>query len=152
MSVNYRCASYGSLVMLSGLGICCKLGIMYLASSQVIPVSQRVSTTLCINKTSTYTNSRLLAMEIISSLATGISLSYLMQVLCNKMSTSQSSVQPIGLGLILKGRSKSGGVVRSMASSSALSIGSYTGSYLDLTVCKSVSTVGVLGVKLGIVI
>jgi len=59
---------------------------------------------------------------------------------------------PVGIGLIFSGRIKGRAGTRSVHAMSALCVGSFSSRILDLGYKTSVSSLGLVGVKVGIVI
>jgi hypothetical protein len=92
-----------------------------------------------------------LSLKLAQAFFLGLNLSYLLSVLCTKF-LLDASTSSSGVGLVISGRIKGQSKTRAVASINALSIGSFTNTLLDIGIVASVSALGVVGIKLGLVL
>lgn len=87
----------------------------------------------------------------------GLNLTHLVFIVCSKMRLVISykiefGFAPNGIGLILAGRMKSHMKTRFVPKMNALSLRSFNNRILDIGIISSLSSLGLLGVKLGTII
>ena len=154
VNVRFLCANYGSLYLLSSLSLVRLCGLLFLSASKIMPLCEGVEKSFLLQcyKVRYFQNAYILASELAGGLMQGLNVTYLIYLVTNKMRylASQDKRCPSGMAIILKGRVKSGAGARAIASISALSIASFSSRILDIGYVSSCTTLGLVGIKVGI--
>jgi hypothetical protein len=84
----------------------------------------------------------------------GLNLTHLIFIVCSKLSKMRFVIEcaPNGIGLILAGRIKGHMKTRFVPKMNALSLSSLSNRILDIGIISSLSSLGLLGVKVGTII
>ena len=153
INLRFLCATYGSLYLLSSLSLVRLCGLLFLSASKIIPICEGVEKSYLLQcyKVRYFQNAYIFASELAGGLMQGLNVTYLIHLVCSKMRFLAASDRraPSGVALILKGRIKGSGGARAIAGLNALSIASFSSRILDVGYVSSLSTLGLIGVKVG---
>ena len=162
MSIRLLCERYGALYLLSSLWLVRLCGLIFLSAPKMIGISSAVNKKYLFEcyKVRSFQNAYIFSSELAGGMAAGLNVTYLLHLICKKMrfitgSKYSSNLlwwSPSGIGLILRGRIKGSGGARSIAGVNALCIGSLRSRILDYGCISSLSTLGLIGVKVGTMI
>ena len=145
-------SSYGSLYMSSSMSLIRLLGAMFFLSGSVVPIASfQLSKAISIQtyKTRLFQNAYLLSSEIKQGISKGLNVTYLIQLLLNLSISTNIQHAPSGIGIMLSGRIQGRGGSRT---TNGLCVGSFSGRILDLAYETYVSSLGCVGIKVGITI
>jgi hypothetical protein len=155
-NLTFLCVCYGSLYLLSSLSLVRLCGVLFLVTTSIITLCRSKSLRLQCYKTHIFQNAFIFSSELATGISQGLNVTYLSNVVLSKISLiSQDKYSlngPVGIGLIFSGRIKGRAGTRSVHAMSALCVGSFSSRILDLGYKTSVSSLGLVGVKVGIVI
>jgi hypothetical protein len=151
---RFLCASYRSLYQLSSLSLVRLCDILFLVTAKIIPTSPRKSYLLQSYCTHHFQNPYIFASYIALLIMQGLNLTHLVFIVCSKMRLVieykiELTFAPNGIGLIFAGRMKSHMKTRFVPKMNALSLNSFNNTILDIGIISSLSSLGLLGVKLG---
>jgi hypothetical protein len=152
-ALTFLCASYGSLYLLSSLSLVRLCGVLFLVATSIIPacVQLQKSYLLQCYKTHISQNAYIFSSLLAAGIMQGLNVTYLSALVLRTLGQIMfiSSFMLIGLGLIFSGRIKGHAGTRSVSGIKALCVGSFSSRILDVGYVSSVSSLGLVGVKVG---
>ena len=156
-SINLRfiCTSYRSLYLLSSLALVRLCDVLFLVVASIILTFTDKSYLLQSYCTRYYQNPYIFSSHLAYRILEGLNLTHLVFIVCSKMrflSIYKIDFVPNGIGLIFSGRIKTYMITRFVAKINALSLSSFTNTILDIGIISSLSSLGLLGVKIGTII
>ena len=149
--IRFLCASYRSLYFLSSLSLVRLCDVLFLVTASIIPTSLHKSYLLQCYCTHHFQNPYIFSSNLARRIIEGLNLKHLIYIVCSKM-RFVIECAPNGIGLILAGRIKGHTKTRFVPKMNALSVSSFSNRILDIGIISSVSSLGLLGVKVGIVV
>jgi len=153
INLRFLCAAYGSLYLLSSLSLVRLCGLLFLSASKIMPICEGVEKSYLLQcyKVHYFQNAYIFASELAGGIMQGLNVTYLIHLVCSKMRllASQDRRGPSGMAIILKGRIKGSGGARAIAGINALSIASFSSRILDVGYVSSLTTLGLIGIKVG---
>jgi len=157
VNLTFLCASYGSLYLLSSLSLVRLCGVLFLVATSIIPICVQLEKSYLLQcyKTRIFQNAYIFSSELATGIMQGLNVTYLSALVCSKISLISQDIlsAPLGIGLIFSGRIKGHAGTRSVSGGpmNALCVGSFSSRILDIGYVSSVSSLGLVGVKVGIV-
>lgn len=157
--LTFLCATYRSLFITSGLSLFRLCGILFIKSDEYIPpsVSLEKSYLLESYKTHNIQNAYIFSSKFQERIISGLNVTHLIHLVSSNLrlvlkSVFDISYHPSGLGLIFLGRIKGHIRNRSVAKMNALCVTDFTSRILDIGYKTSISSLGLLGLKVGTII
>jgi hypothetical protein len=129
INLRFLCASYRSLYQLSSLSLVRLCDVLFLVTAKIIPTSSRKSYLLQSYCTHHFQNPYIFASYIALRIMQGLNLTHLVFIVCSKMKSHMKT--------------------RFVPKMNALSLSSFNNTILDIGIISSLSSLGLLGVKLG---
>ena len=129
--------------------------VLFLVTAKIIPTSLHKSYLLQSYCTHHFQNPYIFSSHLAHRILEGLNLTHLLFIVCSKMRLVilyKIEFAPNGIGLIFAGRIKSHMKTRFVPKMNALSLSSFTNTILDIGIISSLSSLGLLGVKLGTII
>ena len=154
-ALTFLCASYRSLLMLSSLEVVRLCDVLFLFTAKIIPTSKYESYLLQCFRTHHFQNPYMFSSKLGRRIMEGLNLTHLIFIVWCKMRFLISitlQCAPYGIGLILAGRIKGHIQTRFVGKINALSLSSFSKGILDIGIISSVSSLGIVGVKVGTII
>jgi hypothetical protein len=155
-ALTFLCASYGSLYLLSSLKAVRLCDVLFLVTAKIIPTCVQLEKSYLLQcyKTHIFRNAYILSSLLATGIVQGLNVTYLLSVLVCKIGKTQDArvINIVGLGLIFTGRIKGHAGTRSISGIKALCVGSFSSRILDVGYVSSVTSLGLLGVKVGTVL
>lgn len=159
--IRFLCASYRSLYLLSSLSLVRLCDVLFLVTSKIIPTSFHKSYLLQSYCTHHFQNPYIFSSKLAGLIIQGLNLTHLVLICSSKMRLVISfdiecaiECAPYlmnGIGLIFGGAIKTL-KTRFLPKMNALSLSSFTNTILDIGIISSVSSLGLVGVKLGTIL
>ena len=133
-------------------------GVLFLLCAKIIPTCVQLEKSYFLQsyKTDIFRNAYIFSSKGASTIAQGLNVTHLSNVvLCKIFLISQDKYllnEPVGIGLIFNGRIKGHTNTRFVHAMNALCVSSFSNRILDLGYKTSVSSLGLVGVKVGTII
>jgi hypothetical protein len=158
LNLTFLCAAYGSLYLSSSLSLVRLSGLLFLLATKIIPICVQLEKSYLLQSYNThiFCNAYIFSSELQEGIMEGLNVTYLIHLVSSKMRLLLTSFDiesaPGAVGLILTGRVKGHAGNRWVAGVDALCIGSFTSRILDVGYETFVSSLGLVGIKVGIII
>jgi len=158
INLTFLCAAYGSLYSSSALLLLRLCGLLFLLATKIIPICVQLGKSYLVQTYNThiFCNAYIFSQELQEGIAEGLNVTYLIHLVVSKMRLCSTSFNiesaPPAIGLILTGRIKGNTGSRWVGGCEALCVGSFSSRILDVGYESFVSSLGLCGIKVGIVI
>ncbi len=155
-NLTFLCVCYRSLYLLSSLSLVRLCDVLFLVTANIITLCRSKSLRLQCYKTHIFQNAFIFSSKLATRISQGLNVTHLSNVvLCKIFLISQDKYllnEPVGIGLIFNGRIKGHTNTRFVHAMNALCVSSFSNRILDLGYKTSVSSLGLVGVKVGTII
>ena len=156
VNLRFLCATYTSLYLLSSLSFLRLCDLLFLVTPKIIPTCVQLEKSYLLEsyKTHIFQNAYIFSSKLGRRIMEGLNVTHLIHLVCTNLRfLISSSIQcaPNGIGVILAGRIKGDMKTRFLAWV-ALCVSSFTNRILDYGYISSVSSLGLVGVKVGTII
>ena len=162
VNLTFLCASYRSLYLLSSLSLVRLCDVLFLVTANIIPTCVQLEKSYLLQcyKTHIFQNAYIFSSKLATRIMQGNNVTYLSVLVCSKIFLIShardilSGAAPLGIGLIFNGRIKGHMKTRFVPNGpmNALCVSSFSNRILDIGYISSVSSLGVVGVKVGTII
>ena len=155
--LTFICASYRSLYLLSSLSLVRLCDVLFLVTAKIIPTCVQLEKSYLLQcyKTHILRNAYIFSSLLATIIMQGLNLTHLSVLVLRKIfcviNIASGAAQPlgVGLGLIFNGRIKGHMKTRFVPKIKALCVSSFSNRILDIGYISSVSSLGLVGVKVG---
>ena len=152
-ALTFLCASYRSLYLLSSLKAVRLCDVLFLVTAKIIPTCVQLEKSYLLQcyKTHIFRNAYIFSSLLATRIMQGLNVTHLLSVLVCKIEKTQDIcvINIVGLGLIFNGRIKGHMKTRFVPKIKALCVSSFSNRILDIGYISSVTSLGLLGVKVG---
>ena len=155
-ALTFLCASYRSLYLLSSLKAVRLCDVLFLVTAKIIPTCVQLEKSYLLQcyKTHIFRNAYIFSSLLATRIMQGLNVTHLLSVLVCKIEKTQdicviNSAGNVGLGLIFNGRIKGHMKTRFVPKIKALCVSSFSNRILDIGYISSVTSLGLVGVKVG---
>ena len=158
VNLTFLCATYRSLYLTSSLSLVRLCDLLSLVRAKMIPTCVQLEKSYLLQSYNThiFCNAYIFSLEFQERIIEGLNVTHLIHLVSTKMRFLLISFDiqsaPDGLGLILGGRIKGHIRNRWVAKMNALCVSSFTNRILDIGYKTSLSSLGLVGVKVGTII
>ena len=157
--LTFLCATYRSLFLTSGLELVRLCDLLFLLRPKILPTCLQLEKSYLLEsyKTHIFQNAYIFSSKFQERIIEGLNVTHLIHLVSSNLrlvliSLSDIESAPNGLGLILGGRIKGHIRNRSLAKMNALCVTSFKNRILDIGYKTSISSLGLLGLKVGIIL
>ena len=155
-ALTFLCASYRSLYLLSSLKAVRLCDVLFLVTAKIIPTCVQLEKSYLLQcyKTHIFRNAYIFSSLLATRIMQGLNVTHLLSVLTavgyvNRVNSAALCVIIVGLGLIFNGRIKGHMKTRFVPKIKALCVSSFSNRILDIGYISSVTSLGLVGVKVG---
>ena len=159
-ALTFLCASYRSLYLLSSLKAVRLCDVLFLVTPKIIPTCVQLEKSYLLQcyKTHIFRNAYIFSSLLATRIMQGLNVTHLLSVLVCKIEKTQGMIIDqaiyhsfyfVGLGLIFNGRIKGHMKTRFVPKIKALCVSSFSNRILDIGYISSVTSLGLVGVKVG---
>ena len=158
-ALTFLCASYRSLYLLSSLKAVRLCDVLFLVTAKIIPTCVQLEKSYLLQcyKTHIFRNAYIFSSLLATRIMQGLNVTHLLSVLVCKIEKTQdicvinsaALCVIVGLGLIFNGRIKGHMKTRFVPKIKALCVSSFSNRILDIGYISSVTSLGLVGVKVG---
>ena len=152
-ALTFLCASYRSLYLLSSLKAVRLCDVLFLVTAKIIPTCVQLEKSYLLQcyKTHIFRNAYIFSSLLATRIMQGLNVTHLLSVLVCKIEKTQDIcvINIVGLGLIFNGRIKGHMKTRFVPKIKALCVSSFSNRILDIGYISSVTSLGLVGVKVG---
>ena len=147
-ALTFLCASYRSLYLLSSLKAVRLCDVLFLVTAKIIPTCVQLEKSYLLQcyKTHIFRNAYIFSSLLATRIMQGLNVTHLLSVLT---AVAALCVIIVGLGLIFNGRIKGHMKTRFVPKIKALCVSSFSNRILDIGYISSVTSLGLVGVKVG---
>ena len=160
-ALTFLCASYRSLYLLSSLSLVRLCDVLFLVTAKIIPTCVQLEKSYLLQcyKTHILRNAYIFSSLLATRIMQGLNVTHLSVLVCSKIFIKTQDINSaalfsalkgiVGLGLIFNGRIKGHMKTRFVPKIKALCVSSFSNRILDIGYISSVSSLGLVGVKVG---
>ena len=158
VNLTFLCATYRSLYLSSSLSLVRLCDLLFVLRAKIIPTCVQLEKSYLLQSYNThiFCNAYIFSSIFQEGLMQGLNLTHLIHLVSSKMRlllpSFHLSSAPSKLGLILTGRIKGHIRNRWVAKMNALCVSSFTNRILDIGYKTSLSSLGLVGVKVGTIL
>ena len=162
-ALTFLCASYRSLYLLSSLKAVRLCDVLFLVTAKIIPTCVQLEKSYLLQcyKTHIFRNAYIFSSLLATRIMQGLNVTHLSVLVCSKIFIKTQDINSaalcvisalkgiVGLGLIFNGRIKGHMKTRFVPKIKALCVSSFSNRILDIGYISSVTSLGLVGVKVG---
>ena len=158
VNLTFLCATYRSLYLSSSLSLVRLSDLLFVLRAKIIPTCVQLEKSYLLQSYNThiFCNAYIFSSKFQERIMEGLNVTHLIHLVSSKMRLLLISFDiesaPVAVGLILGGRIKGHIRNRWVAKMNALCVSSFTNRILDIGYKTSVSSLGLVGVKVGTII
>ena len=156
VNLTFLCATYRSLYLSSSLSFVRLCDLLFVLRAKIIPTCVQLEKSYLLQSYNThiFCNAYIFSSKFQERIMEGLNVTHLIHLVSSKIRLLLISFSsaPDALGLILGGRIKGHIRNRWVAKMNALCVSSFTNRILDIGYKTSVSSLGLVGVKVGTII
>ena len=156
VNLTFLCATYRSLYLSSSLSLVRLCDLLFVLRAKIIPTCVQLEKSYLLQSYNThiFCNAYIFSSKFQERIMEGLNVTHLIHLVSSKIRLLLISFEsaPDALGLILGGRIKGHIRNRWVAKMNALCVSSFTNRILDIGYKTSVSSLGLVGVKVGTII
>ena len=149
VNLTFLCATYRSLYLSSSLSLVRLCDLLFVLRAKIIPTCVQLEKSYLLQcyKTHIFRNAYIFSSLLATRIMQGLNVTHLLSVLVCKNSAAFCVI--VGLGLIFNGRIKGHMKTRFVPKIKALCVSSFSNRILDIGYISSVTSLGLVGVKVG---
>ena len=162
VNLTFLCATYRSLYLSSSLSLVRLSDLLFVLRAKIIPTCVQLEKSYLLQcyKTHIFRNAYIFSSLLATRIMQGLNVTHLLSVLVCKIEKTQdicvinsaALCVIVGLGLIFNGRIKGHMKTRFVPKIKALCVSSFSNRILDIGYISSVTSLGLVGVKVGTII